>query len=241
MSWQEQLDAILYSPQKGWVDGTTEFFAMCARVMPKAGGAILEVGAGPSNETSRFLATLGEVHGVDPDPDVKTNASLASAHVITDDRYPFEDATFDLCVSSYVVEHVADPVAHLREIARVLRPGGAYVFRTPNRYHYVAAFASVTPHWVHVALANRLRAMPKDAHDPYPTVYAMNTESAVRRHAERAGFDVETLRMVEKEPSYGRASPILFLTFAAYERLVNSTEALAALRSNIFCVLQKRP
>lgn len=240
MSWQEQLDALLYSPEKGWVDGTTEFFALCRGAVPP-GGKMLEIGAGPSNETSRFLATLGEVHGVDPDPDVRTNASLTSAHVITGDRYPFPDATFDAAISSYVVEHVADPAAHLREIARVLRPGGAYVFRTPNQFHYVAAFARLTPHWVHLAIANRLRAMPKDAHDPYPTIYAMNTEASVRRSADSAGFDVASLRMVEKEPSYGRISPVLFLAFAGYERLVNSSESLGFLRSNIFCVLRKRP
>ena len=54
-----------------------------------------------------------------------------------------------------------------------------------------------------------------------------------------AGLDVLLLRMVEKEPSYGMSSPVLFVLFAAYERVVNSTERLAVLRANIFCVLKK--
>jgi len=44
---------------------------------------------------------------------------------------------------------------------------------------------------------------------------------------------------VEKEPSYGMVSPMLFLALTGYERLVNSTDSLAWLRSNIFCSLRK--
>lgn len=238
MSWHDQLMRAFYNPERGFVDGTTEFHGVCRDLLPQR-GRILEVGSGPSNATSRFLATLGEVHGIDIDPDVKGNDALKTAEVLTGVRYPYDDGFFDVAVSNYVVEHVDDPTAHLTEIGRVLKPGGAYAFRTPNRYHYVAAFSGLTPHWVHLAMANRLRGLGRDAHDPYPTHYAMNTATAVERFASQTGFRVETLRMVEKEPSYGRFSPILFLTFAAYERAVNATETLSGLRSNLFVVLRK--
>ena len=45
--------------------------------------------------------------------------------------------------------------------------------------------------------------------------------------------------MIEKEPSYGMASRLLFYPFLAYERTVNSTEAFAPLRANIPAVLRK--
>jgi putative transcriptional regulator len=155
-AWQDRYLHRFYDRSSGWVDGTTEFHELCARVLPR-GGRLIEVGAGPSNRTSRFLATLGEVHGLDPDPAVQGNDALRSAAVLAGDAFPFEPETFDGCVSNYVVEHVADPAAHLREVGRVLRPGAAYVFRTPNRVQFVALASSLTPHRLHVRLANRLR------------------------------------------------------------------------------------
>jgi len=237
VAWQDDYFERYYDRAKGWKDGTTEFHELCA-VSLGSGGRILEIGAGPTNDSTDYLATLGEVHGVDPDPDVKTNTALASAELLDHGRFPFDDASFDGAVSNFVMEHVEDPATHLAELNRVLKPGGAYVFRTPNRFHYVPLVAGLTPHWFHVKVANRLRGLSEEAHDPYPTVYRMNSRAAVRRHAEQAGLEVETLRVIEKEPSYGRASRLLFFGFMAYERLVNSTDALQDLRVNILCTLR---
>lgn len=237
--WQDRYMTRFYDRASGWVDGTKEFHDLCIHHIPR-GWKILEIGAGPSNQTSRFLKTLGELHGIDPDPDVLNNDALTSARVLENDRYAYGDGEFDVCVSDYVMEHVADPDAHLREVNRVLKPGGVYLFRTPNRFHYVAVVSSLTKHWFHKLVANRARDLPAGAHDPYPTVYAMNTRSAVRRIADAHGFEVAQLRMVEKEPSYGKFSRLAFLSFMAYERAVNASEAAADLRANIFCVLRKR-
>ena len=156
------------------------------------------------------------------------------------DRYPFPDASFGACVSNYCIEHIPDPEKHLAEVSRVLEPGGAYVLRTPNRWHYVSLISSLTPHWFHELVANRLRNLRDDDHDPYPTVYGMNTRQDVERLAAQSGMVVEQLTLVEKEPSYGMSSRLLFMTFLAYERVVNATERAAFLRSNIFAVLRKR-
>ena len=237
MSWQAEYIERFYSPAKGWVNGTREFHELCASVIPR-GSKILEIGPGPGNHTSRLLATLGEVHGIDPDPVIKTNESLASAAVLEGDRFPYPDGSFDACASDYCLEHVPDTAAHVAEVARVLRPGGVYVFRTPNLWHYVTLISKLTPHWFHELVANRLRNI-KGGHDPYPTVYAMNTEADVRRLAAGAGLRVEELRLIEKEPSYGMSSRTLFLLFMAYERAVNSTPRAAMLRSTILAVLRK--
>lgn len=237
-SWQERYKDLFYDRSRGFIDGTAEFHRMCRDAIPK-NARILEIGAGPSNPSSRFLATLGDVYGVDVDEEVKGNDALKEAHVISGDRYPFKDAFFDAALSNYVLEHVSDPRAHLQEVFRVLKPGGVYLFRTPNRYHYVALISAYTPHWVHVLLANRLRGLDPASHEPYPTLYRLNTRADVRLHARETGFSVEELRMVEKEPSYGMASRLLFFPFMAYERVVNASEKLGDLRANIFALLRK--
>jgi SAM-dependent methyltransferase len=237
-TWQERFTNYFYPRNTGWVDGTEEFHRLCADVIPD-GSRILEVGAGPGNPTSRFLASRGEVHGIDPDPSVTTNDALTTAAVMTNGVFPFADSSFDCCVSNYVLEHVADPESHLSEVARVLRPGGAYVFRTPNRYHYVTLIAFLTPHWFHELIANRLRNLPSDTHAPYPTIYALNSRSEVRRCAAKIGLNVERIGLIEKEPSYGMGSPVLFLLFTAYERMVNASDRLANCRANLLGVLRR--
>ena len=240
MNWHRRALDRFYDRSRGFVDGTTAFHRLCARVVTQ-GSRILEIGAGPSNASSDFFATLGALTGLDVDPEVETNRALVRAFVFDGSRFPFADAAFDACVSNYVVEHVPDPARHLAEVRRVLRPGGVYAFRTPNRHHYVGFVSSLTPHWFHELVANRLRALPKGAHDPYPTVYAMNSRGALGKLAREAAFHVDALEMIEPEPSYGAASRLVFYPLLAYERCVNSSAAFAGLRSNILAVLRKPP
>ncbi len=187
MAWQKAWLDHFYYGRAGWQNGTAQFHALCAS-LAKPGARILEIGAGATNPTSAYLASLGELHGVDMSDEVHGNVHLFKSAVLDSERYPYEDAVFDIAVSNYVVEHVADPRGHLAEIHRILRPGGYYIFRTPNLLHYVAIVSRLTPHVFHRLTANPLRNLDAKAHDPWPTVYAMNTPHAVRKYASRGGF-----------------------------------------------------
>ena len=154
-------------------------------------------------------------------------------------QLPFEDASFSGCVSNYVLEHVEDAEAHFREVARVLRRGGAYLFRTPNRWHYVAVGSGMLPHFMHVRMANRLRKLSEDAHEPWKTFYRANSGGRLRGLAREAGLGVSELRAIEPEPSYGAAHAALFYPMMAYERTVNSLAALEGLRANFLGVFRK--
>jgi ubiquinone/menaquinone biosynthesis C-methylase UbiE len=227
-----------YHSKPGYVGGTEEFHNLCAKNVG-GGKRILEIGAGPANPTTAFLATMGTVVGVDVSDELRGNPFLSESYVCSGSALPFIAKSFDLCVSNYVLEHVTDPVAHFSEIFRVLKPGGAYCFRTPNRLHYVAIASSLLPHSVHLGLANKLRALGKQAHDPWPTVYLANDRRRLNRLARHAGFLSEKMEMVEKEPSYGAVHWLLFYPMMGYERFVNSTERLSFLRANIFGVFRK--
>ncbi len=51
---------------------------------------------------------------------------------------PYADCTFDIVVSSEVIEHVPNPFKALSELYRVLKPGGILVVTTPNKIWYFA-------------------------------------------------------------------------------------------------------
>lgn len=53
------------------------------------------------------------------------------------ERLPLRDAEFDLVVSIQVLEHLLDPAAGIRELARVLHPGGTLLLSTDNRLNLV--------------------------------------------------------------------------------------------------------
>ena len=97
--WSDRWLDTWYRRQPGWVNGTVEFHALCARSV-SSGNDILEVGPGPSNDTSKFLASLGPTHGLDPDPKARENRFLTSFHELTGASYPFPDEMFSVAVST---------------------------------------------------------------------------------------------------------------------------------------------
>lgn len=62
---------------------------------------------------------------------------------------PFKNGTFDMVFSEYAFEHILDPWIALKEVDRVLAPGGSVLILVPNRKHYYAWLARLTPLWFH--------------------------------------------------------------------------------------------
>ena len=238
-TWQEKVLSKYYRNRPDWVDGTTQFHQLI-RELVKPGSNILEIGAGPTNKTTSFLATLGNVTGLDIDPDVTGNEHCKETAVYDGIHIPRETNSFDVVVSNYVSEHVEHPVELCREIHRVLRPGGFYIFRTPNLWHYVSIIAKLTPCWIHNLTANRLRAIPQGSHNPYPIFHRMNTRRTCRKILTQAGFNIVLIKVIEPEPSYGMASRFLFYPFMIWERLLNSSALFENIRANILCVASAR-
>ena len=137
-AWQQRYLHRFYHGRPGWVDGTRQFHALIAAHVP-AGGEVLELGPGPANSTSTFLAAhCTAVDGLDVDPDAATNPALRTSHLLAGPRWPLPDAGYDGVVANYVLEHVADPAGMATEAFRVLKPGGTLLFRTPNLWHYIS-------------------------------------------------------------------------------------------------------
>jgi 2-polyprenyl-3-methyl-5-hydroxy-6-metoxy-1,4-benzoquinol methylase len=99
----------------------------------------LEIGCGGGHFT-RWMAAQGarEVIGADFSPTVinRANSEAAPANLhfeIQDiERLPYEDDSFELVVSCETIEHVPRPQRAVRELARVLQPGGTLLLTCPN-------------------------------------------------------------------------------------------------------------
>ena len=118
----------------------------------------------------RFLAALPalgpvpqRVVGVDIAESILDTARRATAEVGLEpeliranlERLPLGDAEFDLVVSVQVLEHLVDPAAGVRELARVLRPGGTLLLSTDNSRNLITRTLNA-PRWA-VARATRKR------------------------------------------------------------------------------------
>jgi SAM-dependent methyltransferase len=204
-------------------DGSRTFYEWIRSTPGLARAKVLNVGAGPTPEPEirKLRGEVGHLVGVDVDPVVMTNEDLDEAHVSDGLSLPFPDAEFDHVYSDWTVEHVESPGPFLREVRRVLKPGGEFFFRTTNRGHYVTMVAAHTPHWFHRLIANRVRDLTKDDHEPWPTYYRLNRPATVRRHLRSAGFDQITIELIEPYPVYLVFHPLAFRAGIAYERLVN--------------------
>jgi SAM-dependent methyltransferase len=106
----------------------------------RSGQSVLDVGCGPGTITAdlALLVAPGEVVGLDAAADVVAQADeharglgLANLRFEVGDLFAlgYPDASFDVVHLHQVLQHVADPVAALVELRRVLRPGGLLAAR----------------------------------------------------------------------------------------------------------------
>jgi len=101
----------------------------------RPGLSLLDVGCGPGTITADFAARLapGRVCGIDASTDV-VSAALGDhpgVEFIAGDVYTmvFDDASWDIVHAHQVLQHVPDPVTALKEMRRVVRPGGIVAAR----------------------------------------------------------------------------------------------------------------
>lgn len=105
-------------------------------LVPDARGRVLEVGVGSGMNLPFYAPGVQEVVGVDPSEELlamaRKRAAEASAPVMlmrgSATSMPLEDASFDTVVMTWTLCSIPDPSAALREMRRVLKPGGALLF-----------------------------------------------------------------------------------------------------------------
>ena len=137
---EERLNDLLNLVLRGFLADSypTFYFARHAADSAPAGRPprLLDVGCG-SGDKLRYIRRRSswDTYGVDSSPLAVENARARGAgdvRLTTGDRLPFEDGFFDAVLSWHSLEHHHSPRATVREVARVLRPGGRGIFAVPG-------------------------------------------------------------------------------------------------------------
>ena len=131
------------------------------------GKAVLDLGCAGGFMAEALAKRGAQVTGIDPATDAVEAARAHACESGLRIRYdvgvgealPYDTASFDAVVCVDVLEHVSDLRKVLYEVARILRPGGVFLFDTINR-NPLARLATIT------IAEDLLRLLPRGTHDP---------------------------------------------------------------------------
>jgi SAM-dependent methyltransferase len=165
-------------------------FFVSAQALAAHAELVVEVGCGrgaaveldqPGGPWQDLRGPGRTVIGIDIEDAGTANPVIDEFRLIGEDgRWPLDDASVDLAVSDYVLEHVTDPEAFVKELARVLRPGGTFVGRTVSRRSLLSVVARVVPNERHAGAVAHLQP-GREAQDVFHTAYKMNTRADLAR------------------------------------------------------------
>lgn len=214
-----------------WKNGESATGRYKARLaeLVRPGMRILHAGCGwDKRDVSRPYRETCEVIGVDIDPRVAPMFH-SQFHLASLSNVPLPSGSFDLIFCEYVVEHLDDPAAALREMRRVLKPGGRILVLTPNLLSYKGLAAAYTPQHLHIWMG-RIRYGRGHEADMYPTLYRCNTTARFRRLAREAGLEMVRTELVTNGPTWFEKFPGLFELFHVFHRAIARWEPLSQLR-----------
>ena len=176
-------------------------------------GHLMEIGSGFGLLLQTFRQDGWRVTGVEPDRNAarystKTLGIETISSVLESAKIP--DGSVDVAVMLHVIEHVPDPGGTLKEIYRVLKPGGHLILETP-RYDTL----------MFKLLGRRERSLSCDGH-----IYFFTTDT-LRRAYEKAGFSLVQFQCVGRSLTLERLvynvgviskSPIILRTITSISR-----------------------
>ena len=209
------MESALRSHKNFWQEGTLtiakalhldmthaqKHYARALSSLVTAGDKWLDIGCGRqilpawvmNQERQRALASKASLLvGMDVDEAILKHPLLDARVIGKGEKLPFACETFDLLTANMVFEHVEEPAQVLREVCRVLKPGGRLLFHTPNYHYYLIALASLIPDSVKRRVIRFLE--DREEKDIFPTLYRLNTMGRIRQVAGQCGLEVESIR-----------------------------------------------
>ncbi len=209
-------------------DDTSTAFYIRINALIDPSHTVLDLGAGRGGqlegqqsyrrELGRLKGKVRRLAGCDVDPVVLSNPNLDDAEVLDGSgKLPYPDGTFDLIYSDWVIEHLHDPAAFAAEVRRVLKPGGWFCARTPNKWGYIALGARMVPERLEASILHRLQPGRQDR-DVFPKRYRLNTLGAIKRAFPTSQW-VNASFSMNATPAYFGNSRALFWAIDLYQKV----------------------
>lgn len=112
-----------------------------AEALAPAFGNVLEIGFGTGLNLPHYPSSIAQLTAVDPMQALPERVAQRCRAIsfpvqivpMTAETLPFDDARFDCAVSTWTLCTIPDPIAALREVKRVLKPGGLLLFAEHGR------------------------------------------------------------------------------------------------------------
>ncbi len=202
----------------GWRPAT-ELFAEQVRENLRPHSRLLDVGCGRGGLVEQLEHPLSQTVGIDPDFFSLAGHRLENLPraVALSDHLPFISGVFDIITASWLLEHLVDPLRTFQAIGRVLRPGGVFIFITPNKRHpltvanrFVGRLGSLQGRLV-------ARLYGRAPEDTFATTYRANSTRELRALFAAAGLVPESITMVA-DPSYVAFNHLLFHGMSAVDK-----------------------
>lgn len=181
----------------------TETYAALVRSYLDPASRVLDLGCGRGGLIEQLDHPPSLITGVDPDWLSLTEHRLASIDraAASGARLPFRSESYDLILASWLFEHLPDPTGMLRQVHRILKPGGVILFITPNGRHPVAYLNRFLGRLAGVQSVIVRSLYGREGEDTFPTHYLANTTEQLADLCRETGLEQITLTAIP-DPTY---------------------------------------
>lgn len=199
--------ALRGEPSYVWRDGQQRRLDMIVQAAgERITGRILENGCGVGMYVEHLSPLGGEVFGLEFDYERAHEAAARSERIFNaaGESIPLPTGTVDLVLSHEVIEHVQDDRAAVREMIRVLKPGGRMVLFCPNRgypFETHGIYWRGSYHFGNKPFVNYLPRAWRDRLAPHVRVYS-------RGDLEKL-FDGQPVKFIERTIIFGSYDNII--------------------------------
>ncbi len=204
----------------GWQSSGDQLEALVrAHLTPDS--SVLDLGCGRGGLVELVWRDVKLAAGLDPDIPSLSEHRAPGMPVLrgVGERIPFAGDSFDVIVCLWVLEHVKDPQAVLREVRRVLRLGGHFVFLTPNLLNPLVVLNRIGKAIPLLQAQLVSRFYGRREADTFPVQYRANTARTIQALADASDLQVAELRVVA-DPTYLALNGFMFRTSVFAERLM---------------------